>query len=86
MPNMSDLMGNRPSLNNSSAVNQGEIQKVKQKMNNSNMMVQGMTSNVTVGGAAGLMNSTAIGQQEVQKVKQKVQNSGNQSMGYNSLS
>lgn len=83
---MSNLMGNKPSLSNSSAVNQGEIQKVKQSMNNTNTMVQGMTSNVTVGGAAGLMNSTAIGQQEVQKVRQKVQNSGNQNMGYNSLS
>jgi hypothetical protein len=83
---MSNLMGNQPSLNNSSAVNQGEIQKVKQSMNNSNTMVQGMTSNVTVGGATGLSNSTAIGEQELQKVRQKVQNSGNQSTSYNSLS
>lgn len=83
---MSQLMGNMPNLKNSTAVHQGEIEKVKQNMNNYGMLGQGMTSGVTVGGTAGLSNSTAVGQQEIQKVRQKIQNSGNQNMGYNSLS
>lgn len=77
---MNNNMRNTPSLKSSNAVNQGEIQHVKQSMNNSMSTGQGtmgnMTAGIVGGGASNLSNSTAIGQQEIQNVKRKIQESG----------
>ena len=78
---MNNRIGIAPSLKNSKAVNQGEIQSAQQDMNSAGTagMTSGMTmggATMTTGGAANLSSSTAVGQAELQKAKQKVQNSG----------
>ena len=62
---------NMPTLSNSTSVGFGEVNNVKQNMNNSSSFGMGMTS----GMMPTLSNSTSIGQSEQQKLKQKVQNS-----------
>lgn len=87
-------MGNVPSLKNSNAVGQNEIQKARQKMGNyggtmEQSLTSGMTTgttNMTTGNAASLTSSTSIGQYEIKEAREKVQNSGFQNTTYNTLS
>ncbi|WZL74020.1 hypothetical protein QBE52_04560 [Clostridiaceae bacterium 35-E11] len=68
---MKNTTGKAPSLKNSKAVGQGEIQSVKQDINTTTG--QGMTSGI----APSLNSSNAVGQGEMQNVRNKVQKSGN---------
>lgn len=80
---MNNYMGNVPSLKNSNAVGQNEIQKAKEKMAGYVTTGQEMTAGMTT---AGISNSTSIEQKEVQQAKQKVQSSGFQNTSSNGLS
>ncbi|QEK12656.1 hypothetical protein FQB35_10125 [Crassaminicella thermophila] len=79
---MYNNMGNVPSLSNSNAVDQNEIQKAKQKMGNYGAAGQGLVSGAITGTGANLTSSTAIDQLEIQQAKQKVQSSGFQNTTY----
>lgn len=80
---MNNYMGNVPSLKNSNAVGQNEIQKAKEKMAGYATTGQEMTAGMTT---AGLSSSTSIEQKETQQAKQKVQSSGFQNTSSNGLS
>ncbi|WP_129600078.1 hypothetical protein [Anaerophilus nitritogenes] len=88
---MYNSMGNVPNLKNSNAIDQSEIQKVKNNMSNysqgSNMMSSGMnmtssTMGMAYGNTTSLSNSNNIDQLEVQQAREKVQNSGMQNTTY----
>ncbi|WZL74429.1 hypothetical protein QBE52_06720 [Clostridiaceae bacterium 35-E11] len=98
---MNNYMGNVPSLKNSNAVGQSEIQKARQKMGNyggtmGQSFTSGMTTgagnmttgtaNMTTGAGTNLSSSTSIGQYEIKEAREKVQNSGFQNTTYNTLS
>ncbi|RKD34389.1 hypothetical protein [Thermohalobacter berrensis] len=68
---------NAPSLNDSTAVGQGEVQKAQQEMRNMGQTTQG---NMTMGGIPSLKNSTSVGQQEIQQVRQEMQKSATQGL------
>lgn len=70
--------GNIPSLKNSQAIQQAEIQKAQQSMNAAQASTGGNLTNTTaMGNVPNLQSSNAVGQAEEQKVRQKINQSGN---------
>lgn len=86
---MLNINGNVPSIKNSNAIDQTEIQKAKQNMNSvagKSMILGAQLSNTTSSASQGNMtnsnsvpnlnSSTSVGTQELQNVKNEIQNSG----------
>ena len=89
--------GNVPSIKNSQAISQSEIQRAMQNMNstsgqsmvlganltsNTNMMTNSSSQSNMTNSVPSLNSSTSVGSGELQNVKNKVQNSGNSSGMY----